>query len=128
MKVRQTERATEFVRSLYSNRKRARQLLSQLKSDYEYHDLPKVLRSMLQTHRSFAHYVFATPFPKQCSDFRKPQSQIPYIDIQREVRWATAILSVFPQELEKFIAIRQRFETGFLLGNYHEADTALEEC
>src|SRR6266568_1879880 len=113
MKVRQTERAAEFVRSLYSNRKKAKQLLIQLKSNDEYHDVQKVLRSVLQTHRSFGHYVFSTPFPKQYSDFRKPQSKIPYIDIQRELKWTTAVLSVFPQELENFIAIRQRFEREF---------------
>ena len=128
MKGRQTERATEFIRSLYPNRKRARSVLSQLKSDYDYADIQKVIRSIQQTHRSFGHHIFSAPFPRQYAEFRRPPSRIPYSSIQEELRWATAVLSAFSQEIQKFVPIRQIFEKEFLLANYDQAKVALEEC
>ncbi|MFZ1220493.1 MAG: hypothetical protein WAO00_14460, partial [Chthoniobacterales bacterium] len=128
MRIRQTHRAAEFIRSLYAKRSRARQLFTELKTSDEYSDIQSVLALVMQTHRPFGHYPFSAPFPKQYSEFRRPQSKIPYIDIQRELKWTTAVLSVFPETLEKFVNIRQNFETAFLLADYDRARGALDEC
>jgi hypothetical protein len=123
-----TKRAAQFLRTLYAKRNRAGGVFGTLKLDYDYHDIRSLAANLIGKQNPFARHIISTPFPKAYNEYRKHAGRVPYVSVDKEIPWATAILSVFSTELQRFIDWRQQFERSFLLADYSGARAALNQC
>ncbi len=112
---RPSKRAFEFIRSMYANTGRARRAFSRLKSDYAYEDIQSAISLVVRSHRAFARNVISEPFPTLYREYRKGPAGLPYGNVDAELRWTVAVLSLFAVELQQFVQLKRDFEYSFCL-------------
>lgn len=76
--------------------------------------------------------VFGTYKPRSFQDLLSTQLMLPLASFSEELKWTSAVMHCFPEDLSRFVRMRNEFEAEFLNGNLALAATVLgriqEEC
>lgn len=100
--------------------------LSKLKLFYDYKEIETYIKKLAKI-PEFKKYISGLPFPKNARELKEAPRLMITHSLDRELYWNACILSMYTNEINTFIRLREKFECFLLNGDYRNAKFILDK-
>jgi hypothetical protein len=124
MKSKAIDSSKDFIRKIHTGRD-LRKGISRNRKLLNVNAIPAVVRDLNKS-AIYSKNLILNPFPKKIEEIKR---WFPLSDAGPTIEfvWTASILSLFINELNAFVALRDRFHDHYLVGKFDEASSVLDE-